>query len=69
MKSSWMTRGILNSINTKNMLYTIFIQADSQNVETYNNFKQGYINYKVTLRKSIRAAKRMYVLLKIVHTS
>ena len=29
MKSSWMTRGILNSINTKNMLYKIFIQADS----------------------------------------
>ena len=39
MKSSWMTRGILNSINTKNMLYKIFIQADSQNVDTYNNLK------------------------------
>ena len=34
VKSSWMTRGILNSINTKNMLYKIFIQADSQNVDT-----------------------------------
>ena len=64
MKSSWMTRGILNSINTKNMLYKIFIQADSQNVDrpTYNNFKQEYINYKATLRKSIGAAKRMYYL-------
>ena len=51
MKSSWMTRGILNSINTKNMLYKIFIQADSQNVDTYNNFKLEYINYKATLRK------------------
>ena len=40
------------------MLYKIFIQADSQNVDTYNNFKQEYINYKATLRKSIRAAKR-----------
>ena len=39
-KSSWMTRGILNSIDIKNMLlvYKIFIQADSQNVDTYNNF-------------------------------
>ena len=53
---------ILNSINTKNMLYKIFIQADSQNVDTYNNFMLEYINYKATLRKSIRAAKRMYYL-------
>ena len=44
MKSSWMTRGILNSTNTKNMLYKIFIQADSQNVDTYNNFKLEHIN-------------------------
>ena len=48
VKSSWMTRGILNSINTKNMLYKIFIQADSQNVDI---FKQEYINYKATLGK------------------
>ena len=62
MKSSLMTRGILNSINTKNMLCKIFIQADSQNVDTYNNCKQKCINYKATLRKSIHAAKRMYYL-------
>ena len=62
MKSSWMTRGILNSINTKNMLYKIFIQADSQNVDTYNNFKQEYINYKATLRKGICDAKCIYYL-------
>ena len=29
MKSNWMTRGMLNSINTKNMSYKVFIQADS----------------------------------------
>ena len=57
-----MTRGILNFINTKNMLYKIFIQADSQNIDTYNNFKQEYINYKATVRISIHAAKRMYYL-------
>ena len=60
MKPSWMTRGILNSINTKNMLYKIFIQADSQNVDTYYNFKQKYIHYKATLKKSIRAAKSIF---------
>ena len=57
-----MTRGILNSINTKNMIYKIFFQDDSQNVYTNTNFNQEYINYKVTLRESIRAAKRMYYL-------
>ena len=62
MKPSWMTRGILMSINTKNMLYKIFIQDDSQNVYTNTNFNQVYINYKATLRESIRAAKRMYYL-------
>ena len=51
VKSSWMTRGILNSINTKNMLCIIFIQADWQNIDTYNNFRQEYINYKATLGK------------------
>ena len=40
----------------------MFIQADSQNIDTYNNFKQEYINYKATVRISIHAAKRMYYL-------
>ena len=53
-----MTRSILIFINTKNMLYTIFVQAYLQNIDTYNNFKQEYNNYKATLRKGIRAAKR-----------
>ena len=62
-----MTRGILNSINTKTILYKSFIQAYSRNVDTYmyNNFKQEYINYKTTLTK-------VFVLpnvLNIVHTS
>ena len=64
-------RYILNSINTKNMLYKIFIQADLQNEDTYNNFKQEYINYKATLRKSICAAKlqhsQMYLRLFTLH--
>ena len=61
-----MARGMLNSINNKHMLYKIFIQADSQNIDTCNNFKQKCLksesNYKATLRKPIRAAKCMYYL-------
>ena len=42
MQSSWMTMGILNSINTKNMLYKTFIQANSQNVNLYRQLKEEY---------------------------
>ena len=62
IKCSWMTRVIPNSINTRNMLYKIFIHADLQNIDTYNHFKQEYINYKATIRKRIRATKHMYYL-------
>ena len=51
MQSSWMTRGILNSINTKNMLYKTFIQANSQNVNLYRQLKEEYTTYKTKLRK------------------
>ena len=56
MQSSWMTRGILNSINTKNMLYKTFIQANSQNVNLYRQLKEEYATYKTKLRISIREA-------------
>ena len=62
MQSSWMTRGILNSINTKNMLYKTFIQANSQNVNLYRQLKEEYATYKTKLRKSIREAKRLHYL-------
>ena len=62
MQSSWMTRSILNSINTKNLLYKNFIQANSQNVNLYSEFKEEYATYKTKLRKSIREAKRLHYL-------
>ena len=62
MQSSWMTRGILNSINTKNMLYKTFIQANSQNVDLNRQLKEEYATYKTKLRKSIREAKRLHYL-------
>ena len=39
MQSGWMTRGILNSINTKDKLYKTFIQTNSQNVDLYRQLK------------------------------
>ena len=41
----------MNNSKIGHNVFKIFIQADSQNVDTYNNFKQEYINYKATLRK------------------
>ena len=62
MQSSWMTRGILISINTKHMLYKTFLQANSQNVNLYRQLKEEYATYKTKLRKSIREAKRLHYL-------
>ena len=59
-KSKWMTNGILSSINTKDKLYKILVQADIQNEMLYSVLKQNYITFRATLRKSIRHAKRMY---------
>ena len=60
MRSSWMTRDILNSINTKTKLYETSIEANSQNVDLYRQLKEEYATYKTKLRKSIREAKRLH---------
>ena len=59
-KSCWMTNGILESINTKDKLYKIFIQADKTNVDRFNTLKSDYQAYRARLRKTIREAKRMF---------
>ena len=59
-KSCWMTNGILESINTKDKLYKIFIQADKVNVDRFNTLKSDYQAYRARLRKTIREAKRMF---------
>ena len=59
-KSCWMTNGILESINTKDKLYKIFIQADKANVDRFNTLKSDYQAYRARLRKTIREAKRMF---------
>ena len=55
-----MTNGILESINTKDKLYKIFIQADKTNVDRFNTLKADYQAYRARLRKTIREAKRMF---------
>ena len=61
-KSNWMTKGILNSINTKNALYKILIQTSPTNEDVHNRLKSKYTEYRAKLRKSIREAKRLYYL-------
>ena len=59
-KSCWMTNGILKSINTKDKLYKICIQADKTNVDRFNTLMSDYQAYRARLRKTIREAKRMF---------
>ena len=45
-KSNWMTKGILNSINTKNALYKILIQISPTNEDVHNRLKSEYTEYR-----------------------
>ena len=56
----WMTDGILNSINTKDKLYKIMVQADNSNPDIYNALKVNFKTYKNILRHNIREAKKQY---------
>ena len=60
MKSKWMTDGILKSINTKDKLYKILIQTDTENEHLYTRLKSEFITHRTDLRRNIREAKRMY---------
>ena len=58
--AKWLTNGILNSINTKDRLYKILMQTDTDDVELFNRHKEEFKMYRTNLRKSIRNAKRTY---------
>ena len=60
MKSKWMTDGILKSINTKDKLYKIVIQTDTEDIHLYTRLKSKFITHRTVLRRNIREAKRMY---------
>ena len=58
-KSKWMTYGTLNSINKKDRLYKLLLKTDV-NSEKYAALKATFKQYRETLRRSIKEAKRLY---------
>ena len=59
-KSKWITNGILRSINKKYKLYKTLIQTDLDNTVLYDRLKTEFKDYRASLRKIIRKAKRDY---------
>ena len=59
-KNKWITTGIIKSINTKDKMYTILIQANAEQRETYETLRSNFRTFKNILRKSIIEAKRTY---------
>ena len=59
-KSKWITNGILRSINKKDKLYKTLIQTDLDNTVLYDRLKTEFKDYRASLRKIIRKAKRDY---------
>ena len=53
MKSKWMTDGILKSINTKDKLYKIFIQTDTEDEHLYKRLKSEFITHRTYLPRNI----------------
>ena len=58
-KSKWMTKGLLNSINTKDRLYKILVQTDTNNI-LYETMRLNLKTYQRILKNSIKEAKRVY---------
>ena len=59
-KNKWITRGILKSINTKNKLYKVLRQSDTEDVEAFESIKIRFNRFHNILRQSIKEAKRIY---------
>ena len=60
-KNNWITRGILKSIKTKNKLYKVLRQTDTDNVEAFESIKIKLNKFHNILRQSTKEAKRIYV--------
>ena len=46
-----MTKGILNSISTKNVLYKTLIQTSPTNEDVHSRLKSEYTEYRAKLEK------------------
>ena len=57
-KSKWITNGILNSINKKDKFYKTLVQTDTNSIVLYERLKNEFKEYRASLRKTIRKAKR-----------
>ena len=59
-KNKWITRGILKSIKTKNKLYKVLRQTDTEDVEAFESIKIRFNRFHNILRQSIKEAKHIY---------
>ena len=57
-KSKWMTKGLLNSINTKDRLYKMMVQTSTDSV-MYEPLRANLKAYQRILKHSINEAKRV----------
>ena len=58
-KSKWMTKRLLNSINTKNRLYKMMEQTSMDSI-MYEALRANLKAYQLILKNSINEAKRVY---------
>ena len=58
--NKWMSNEILKFINTKDILYTIMVQASAMNHDVYDTLKTNFNTYKNILRQNIRETKKLY---------
>ena len=58
--NKWITRGILESINTKNKLYKQLVQTGTRDLDAYEHLKVRFNRYRNILKQSIKDAKRIY---------
>ena len=65
IKSKWMTDDILNSINTKDKLYKILLQTDTEDKQLYSRLKSEFITHRTVLRRNISEEKRKVLYYKI----
>ena len=52
-KNTWITRGILKSIKTKNKLYKVLRQTDTEDVEAFESIKIRFNRFHNILHQSI----------------